>query len=307
MIEPVIISKKLMGSPFAIKAYPENNKDNNFVRQAVELAFLEISRVESLLTDFKDSPFNKINDFAGIRPVKVTEEIFSLIDFSKKISQESEGAFDISYASVGAAWRKAFKSGIPPDEKEIQSARAFVDYRKIELNYDSFEVFLPLKGMKIGLGSIGKSYAVDSAFKFLRTKGLRSFLVNGAGDIRASSSSSAPRAWKVGIRNPFAGKNMTMGIINISAGAVATSGDYERFISHGGKKYHHIIDARSSSIRDDISSVTVFAHDTVNANAYSTAAMCMGAEDGARLLTKKDKLKGLIIVPSGKVIPVNIS
>ncbi|MCX5777613.1 MAG: FAD:protein FMN transferase [Elusimicrobia bacterium] len=306
-MEPVISSRAHMGSPFSINAFPDSRvQRRERLDQVIEFAHAEIARVEDLLTDFRPSPFNDINDNAGIRPVKVSHEILTLIDFARRISDETGGAFDISYAAVGALWRTAFTTGKPPTPAAIAAARRFVNYRAIQIDADASAVFLPEKGMRIGLGSIGKSYGVDMAFTLMRGLKIKNFFINGAGDMRVHTAADAPRPWRIGIKNPFRSDDKPCGVLDISRGAVATSGDYERYFEHGGKRYHHIIDARTAAVRDDVSSVTVLAPTAVIANAYATAVMALGATEGAVFLEGRRDANGMIITSDGRVIQCNI-
>lgn len=291
----------LMGSPFTIQVYAPLDTKQELILQWIELAFAEISRIEDLLTDFRASPFNDINAMAGIRPVKVNREIFNILELSLQISRDSDGAFDISYASVGHLWRKASNAGIPPSQEALNRAKSFVDFRKIEMNPLTQEVFLPQSEMKIGLGGIGKGYAVDQAFHLLRHLGLDNFDVNGAGDIHVHSSPAAPRPWRIGIRNPLAEKNIAMGQLQIQNGAVATSGDYERFFRHRGIKYHHVLDGRTGDITQGVTSVTVMATSTVTADVCATTAMALGPQKGIEFLERKRGVSGFLVTTDGKV------
>jgi thiamine biosynthesis lipoprotein len=305
-MEPIIVNRKCMGSSFSIQAYPDGkNQTRAMIGAAIALAYAEIARVEDLLSDFCESPFNDINKYAGIMPVKVSGEILSLIDFSREIAQDTNGAFDITYASIGLLWREAFKSGRPPVVEDIAMAKALIGCDRIEINHERSEVFLPVRGMRLGLGSIGKSYGVDMAFSVLKQLGIKNYLVNGAGDLRVASAPDAPRAWKIGITNPFRKDKAPCGLIQVSKGAVATSGDYERYLSHDGKRYHHIIDARTGEIRNDVSSVTVLAPTTTIANAYATAVMALGLQEGTKFLSGKINARGVIITPEGKTVKCN--
>jgi thiamine biosynthesis lipoprotein len=294
-------SRLLMGSPFTIQAYIPGHGEQQLVQQWMELAFAEIARIEDLLTDFRPSPFSEINEMAGIRPVKINREILNILELSLQISRDSDGAFDISYASVGRLWRKAAQAGTPPHQKDLDHAKSFVDFRKIAIDVVTQEVFLPHPEMRIGLGGIGKGYAVDQAFHLLRRFGLENFAVNGAGDIHVHSSPTAPRPWRIGIRNPLAEKNIAMGQLQIRQGAVATSGDYERFFRHRGIKYHHVLDGRTGDITQGVTSVTIMASSTVTADVCATTAMALGPEKGLEFLERKRGLSGFLVTADGNV------
>jgi len=305
-MKPLTVSRGCMGSPFTIAAYPcAPGLAGGKLAAAVGFAFAEIARVEDLLTDFRPSPFNEINEQAGVRPVKVTDEIMTLVELSLTAAAETGGAFDISCAPVGMLWREAFRKGLPPAPGEIERARALVGYGRIKINRARCEIYLPEKGMRISLGSIGKSYGVDRAFEVLKDLGVKNYFVNGAGDIRVSSAAGAARPWRVGIKNPFRADEAACGAFLVSRGAVVTSGDYERCMVYNGRRYHHILDARTSAVRDDISSVTVLDSTAVLANLSSTAVMAMGPEDGARFMAKRPGARAVFILPGGKVVRCN--
>lgn len=307
-MQPITVNRKCMGSSFSILAYPDGGEQTpDKIAAAIGMAYAEISRVEDMLSDYRESPFNEINRHAGVRPVKVPSEVLALLKFSGELARATGGAFDPSYAAVGILWREAFKSGRLPDPVEIARAKTHIGYNNIHMYMEQSEVFLPHKGMRLGLGSIGKSYGVDMAYSVLRKLGVKNFVVNGAGDLRVSSSGSSPRPWKIGITNPFRDDRAPCGVVELSGGAVATSGDYERYMTHSGKRHHHIIDARTGDTRSDISSVTVFASTATVANAYTTAVMALGPVEGERFLSAKKNARGLIITPEGKAVKCNMN
>lgn len=304
MAEPLIVSRTCMGSPFEITAYPGGT--SGAAGAAVMTAYAEIERVEALLTDFRDSPLNALNAAAGGPPVKVSAELFDLVSFALEICRESGGAFDITFAAAGMLWRAAFRTGVPPTPGELEEAMRLVDHSKVEMDRAACTIRLPEKGMRIGLGSIGKGYGVDRAFRVMKDLGLENFCVNGAGDLRVSSGPGAPRSWRVAVRNPFAKDGRAAGFMDLRGGALVTSGDYERYFIHQGKKYHHIIDARTGGVRDDIASVTVLASTAALANAYTISAMALGPEDGAAFLRRRRDASGVIISSSGAVTNCNM-
>ncbi len=307
MTGPLVIARTCMGSPFEISAYPGGSRAGaSALETAVLTAYAEVERVENLLTDFRDSPLNALNASAGGAPVAVTPELFDLIDFSLGICRQAGGAFDITFGAVGLLWREAFRTEVPPAEAAIAKALRLVDHSKVEMNHAACAIRLPEKGMRIGLGSIGKGYGVDRACRVLADLGVESFCVNGAGDLRVSSSPSAPRPWRVAVKNPFSGDDRAAGFMELKRGALVTSGDYARYFIHRGKKYHHIIDARTGGVREDIASVTVLASTAALANSYTISAMALGPEEGAEFLHRRRDASGVIIASSGAVINCNL-
>ncbi len=294
-----------MGSPFNILAYPGGGRrpaSEQELLAAVNTAYAELAAVEDMLTDFRDSPLTRVNDGAGGPPVKVPQELLELLEFALGACRDSGGAFDITFSSVGMLWREAFRTGVPPSGAAIDAALRLVDYSKVELDRAACTVRLPEAGMRLGLGSIGKGYGVDRAFRVLRDLGLENFLVNGAGDIRVCSGPGAPRPWRVAIKNPFASDGRAAGFLDLRNGAVVTSGDYEKYFIHRGVKYHHIIDARTGRVRSDVASVTVAASTATIANACTISAMALGPEEGAAFLNRRRGAGGVIIDTSGKTM-----
>ena len=292
----------LMGSPFTIQVYAEKEKPIPLIKGLIQLAFGEIRRIENQLTDFKPSPFNHINEMAGKEPVHVSDEIWNVIEMALRISRDSQGAFDISTATIGHLWRRAMEEGSPPSQKTLQHAKAFVNFRHIQLDREKRTVYLPYPEMRIGLGGIGKGYAVDQAYDFLRKSGLENVCVNGAGDIRVHSAPDAPRPWRIGVRNPLAEKNHAMGLVNLSQGAIATSGDYERFFRYQGKKYHHIFDGRTGEMTEEVISATVLAPTATQADVMATTAMTLGRHAGIDYLKRHRHVSGFLVTQSGEVI-----
>lgn len=293
-----------MGSPFEITVWPGGPR--GAAEAAVLTAYAELARVEDMLTDFRDSPLGAVNAAAGGPPVKVPAELFDLIDATLVICRDSGGAFDITYASVGMLWREAFRTGVPPEERLVREALELVGHSRVQLDRAACTVRLPEKGMRIGLGSVGKGCGVDRAWRVLKDLGLENFCVNGAGDLRVASSAAAPRPWRVALKNPFAADDRAAGLLEVRSGAVVTSGDYERFFVHRGKKYHHIIDARTGLTRGDVASVTVLASTAALANAYSISAMALGPEEGAAFLRRRRDASGVVITAAGAVLNCNL-
>jgi FAD:protein FMN transferase len=307
MSRPLEVTRQLMGSRFTLAIYPDRQAYTpSALRELLEVGLNEVARLEDLLTDFRPSPLNAINDQAGVRPVEVTEEIFRLLEFSQQVARDSEGAFDITYAAVGQLWRRAFQEGQPPAEEELARYRPLVDYRLLRLDPAARTAFLPRTGMRLGLGGVGKGYAVDRVYELLRRLGLKNFIVNGAGDIRLHSDASAPRPWKIGIRNPLASAPLPMGYLTLSQGAVATSGDYERYLKYRGQRLHHILDARTATIRQDVAAVTVRAATALEADVFATTVMALGVEQGAAFLNHRRGVEGFIVTPSGTVLECGI-
>lgn len=301
MGEPLTLSRKIMGGIFTAQVW--TNQTDRYT-QIIQNGFDSLEELENKLTDFRDSPFNQINEKAGLEPAIVDNETFDLILLAQRFSEKTNGVFDISYASVGHLWRKARQAGQLPDDQTISEQSQWVDYKKIVLNKNEHSVFLPDPRMRIGLGGIGKGYAVDKLYQFLLDHGMVNFLIDGSGDIRVHSDSSAPRPWRLGLRNPFSeDRQKKIGTIQLKEGAIATSGDYINFIKNPSleRKYHHIIDARTGQPTIGIASTTVMAPTALEADLNATLLMLLGAEKGLAYL-EQNQMTGIIVKSSGDVI-----
>lgn len=295
------LSSHHMGGEFLFKIFPGTTKGHEEIKSIAHLAFDEVKRIENLLTDFRDSPFNDINKNAGIRPVEVDDEILSIIKDSLLLSKETDGAFDISFASMGHLWREHKRKGTEPSQSQMIEAASLIDFKKIELDETNKTVFLPIKNMKIGLGGIGKGYAVDRGFDLLRRYGLSNFYFNGSGDIRVHSRADAPRTWRIGVRNPFSDDpQKSCAYFEVANGSLATSGNYNNFIHKLGKKFHHIIDPTTGNSSRDLVSVTVFADSAQVSDTTATSVMIMGRKKGLEYLNLKN-INAFVIDEEGKV------
>ncbi|MFT6070793.1 MAG: thiamine biosynthesis lipoprotein [Bacteriovoracaceae bacterium] len=296
------VYSKHMGGVFQFKIFPGSVHGHDEINKIAKLAFNEVARVEDLLTDFRPSPFNQINMNAGIRPVEVDEEVFQIIERSLKLSEETKGAFDISFACVGHLWREHKRASTTPNESEMKEAASYIDYKNIELDHKKRSVYLPHKKMRIGLGGIGKGYAVDRGFDLLKKHGLSNFYFNGSGDIRVDSRSDAPRPWQVGVRNPFSeDPTKSCAYFKIHNGALATSGNYNNFIHKLGNRFHHILDPKTGSSSRDLVSVSIFSETAERADTTATSVMIMGQDRGLEFMNKND-LNGFLINENGEVL-----
>lgn len=293
----IVLSLKAMGCSFNYKTYPQKFLTKEQTLKLFKEAHHEVTRLEDKLTDFRDSDFQKINQMAGRQAVKVDQETFDLIKKSIDFSKETGGIFDISFASIGHVWREKKERGQVLLAHEREKLRAYIDYQRIQLNQDRKEVFLPEEKMKISLGGIGKGYAVDVAYDYLVSRGLVNFMVNGSGDIKVHTDQSAPRPWRIGIRNPFSpNPQNSVGFIQVYSGAVASSGSYLNFIE---KDDHHIINTQEGTSCNEIIASTILASNCLEADVYATVMISLKAHEALEFLNQKS-LRGILIRSDGK-------
>jgi FAD:protein FMN transferase len=291
--------QKLMGNRFEISVVSE---DENWANERIENAILEISRIEQLLTTFKpDSQTNLINDNAGIKPVQVDKEVFDLIQRSLKISNLTQGAFDITYGSIDKSlWNFDTKMTSLPDAITAKKMVRLIDYQKVILNQNDFSVFLEDEGMRIGFGGIGKGYAAEMAKKLMINEGVKSGVVNASGDLATWGNQPDGKQWTIGIADPNH-KNKTFSSLNISNMAVATSGDYEKFVMINGKRYSHTINPKTGLPITGIKSVTIIAPNAELADSLATPVTVMGVKVGLDLINQIKGVGCVIIDDNNKM------
>ena len=296
--EPYKRTLKLMGSRFDITVVANDSTQAN---KYIDTAVAEISRIEKLISSWNEnSQTSEINRNAGIKPVKVDAELFNLIERAISISKLTDGAFDISYASMDKIWKFDGSMTTMPSEKEITASVEKVGYQNIVLDKNKSTIYLKLKGMKIGFGAIGKGYAADKAKILLMSKGVTSGIINASGDMNTWGKQTNGEDWKVAITNPM-DKNKVFALLPITNGAVVTSGNYEKYVNFNGKRYTHIIDPRTGYPSTGIISVTVFAPKAELADALATSVFVMGKEAGLDRINQLPKIECIIIDDNGNI------
>lgn len=296
--EPFKESLKLMGCGFEVTVVAE---DSILAHKYIDAAINEIKRIENLISSWNpNSQTSEINRNAGLKAVKVDVELFELIERAIKISKLTDGAFDISYASMDRIWKFDGSLIEMPSQKSIELSVAKVGYQNIVLDKEKHTVFLTLEGMKIGFGGIGKGYAADKAKDLLIAKGVTSGIINASGDMNTWGKQPNGQEWKVAITNPL-DKEKIYGLLPISNGAVVTSGNYEKFVVLNGKRYTHIIDPRTGYPSSGVISVTVFAPKAELADALATSIFVMGKDAGIDRINQLPKIECILIDEFGKI------
>tara|TARA_B100001059_G_C17751389_1_gene537376 strand:- start:34 stop:930 length:897 start_codon:yes stop_codon:yes gene_type:complete len=288
-----------MGSDFEITIVEKNESNANYF---LDLAIKEIRRIEKLISSWdSNSQTSKINLNAGIKPIKVDKELFDLISRSIKISNLTQGAFDISYASLDKVWYFDKKMLEMPSEEEVKKSVYKVGFNNIVLDKKNQTVFLKNKGMKIGFGAIGKGYAADMAKLILLKNNVKSGIINASGDLTAWGEKPSGEDWMVAIVNPLKKSNV-FSWLPIKNKAVVTSGNYERFIKFNGKLYSHIIDPRTGYPSEGLLSVTIFSKNAELADALATSVYVLGEEIGLDLINQLNGIDCIIINNKNEIV-----
>lgn len=291
MLQSFSRTLKLMGNRFVITVVHGDAQTSN---KLIDLAIEEIQRIEKLLTTYSEnSQTYQININAGIRPVNVDQEVFDLIARSIKISELTDGAFDISYGSMDSRfWNFDQTLKKLPDPEEAKKTVALINYKNILLDAKNRTVFLKEKGMRIGFGGIGKGFAADSAKKILQEKGIKSGIINASGDLITWGTQPSGKPWTIALANPdFVNEEFSH--LEVSNMAVATSGNYEKFVMIDGKKYSHTINPKTGYPVTGIKSVSIICPIAELADAMATPVTVLGVSNGLSLI---NQMKGIACV-----------
>ena len=287
-----------MGSRFDISVVANSQIEGD---KNIQRAINEISRIEKLISSWdKNSQTSKIIENAGIQPVKVDTELFQLIERAIKLSKLTNGAFDISYASMDKIWKFDGSMTEMPSEEAIKKSVEKVGYQNIILNTENQTVFLKLKGMKIGFGAIGKGYAADKAKALLIEKGVVGGIINASGDLNTWGTQPNGEDWTVAIVNPL-NKEKVFSWFPVKNSAVVTSGNYEKYVTFNNTLYTHIIDPRTGYPATGILSVSVFTKTAELADALATSIFVMGVDTGLNFVNQLKGVECIIIDKDNKI------
>jgi FAD:protein FMN transferase len=288
----------MLGSPFEITVVA---KDTIQANEFIDLAVSEVKRIENLISDWiPTTQISQVNKNAGIQPIHVDDEVFELVERAIKISKLTNGAFDISYASMDKIWKFDGSMKEMPTEEAIKKSVEKIGYQNIILDENNKTIFLKNIGMKLGLGGIGQGFIADKIKELLKSKGCVSGLVNVSGDISTWGKQLDGMPWNIGIINPM-NKNKIFATFPLEDSSVETSGSYEKYVTFNGIRYSHIIDPRTGYPATGIVSVSVFAKQTEIADALATGIFVLGIDVGIDLINQLKGIECIIVDDKGKI------
>lgn len=295
-------SMTLMGSRFDITVV-STNEELGFI--SIQEAAGEIRRIEKLISSWDvDSETSQINKYAGIKPVKVSLELFRLIERCKQFSEITNGAFDISFSAMEEVWKFDGTMVSMPTNAEISKAKNKLGYHKIVMNSADNSVFLVDKGMKISFGAIGKGYAVDKAKELLVSKLVVGGVIDAAGDITTWGTKMSGEKWLIGIANPLS-TDTIFSWVPLLESSVATAGNSEKFVIINDAKYTDLINPKTGFPSKGINSVSVFSKSAELSDALATAIMIMGRNAGLTLVNQLGGTEVIIIDAQNKLFKSN--
>ncbi|MEQ1802101.1 MAG: FAD:protein FMN transferase [Gammaproteobacteria bacterium] len=288
-------AREKMGTRVEIQLWADSEA---IARPLLAAGMAEFDRIESWMSTYReDSEISRVNRLAAKGPVKASAELFGIVRQSLGISVVSDGAFDITFDSVGRLYD--FRAGVRPDADAIRKNLPDIDYRHVILDPAASTIRFTKVGTRINLGGIGKGYSCDRVAELLRKAGVRSGRVNAGGDTRLIGSRQG-KPWMVGIRDPDADDRWVTRLA-LEDEAISTAGDYERFFDEDGVRYHHIINPKTGDSARGIRSVTVIGPDATMTDGLDNAVFVLGPERGLALIDATPGYAAVIIDADGKV------
>lgn len=285
----------IMGTRTAVELHAETEQ---IADKCSQLAFNEMKRIDALMSPYKEnSELSKINREASDKAVKISPEFFNLLQRSIEFSEMSDGAFDITFASIGFLYD--YRNNKRPSDEKIGQQLDAVNYKNIKLDETQKSVFFSHKNTKIDLGGIAKGHAVDNAINILSNCSIKNALVTAGGDSRILGDKIG-RPWVMGVKHPRDDKKVVVSI-PLSNAAISTSGDYERFYIEDGKRYHHILQPSTGKSVDHSWSVSVLANDALTSDALSTTLFVLGTKKALQLINSLNDIEAIVIDSNGKM------
>jgi thiamine biosynthesis lipoprotein len=285
-----------MGTLVRVKLYAGGPQEAS---AAFRAAFDRIAQLDDALSDYKPaSELNRICRSAAGSPVKVSQDLFRVLAASRKLSEESAGAFDVTLGPVIRLWRQARLDHRLPSPEALREAAGRCGYGKLHLDTAAGTVLLDQPGMQLDLGAIAKGYAADAALSVLAQSGIRSALVAASGDLAIGDPPPGEHGWKIGVDRGESDAGLER-ILELSNAAVSTSGDAEQNLEIGGKRYSHIVDPATNMGLTSRITVTIVARTGMDADSLATAVSVLGADRGMAVIRKHPDAAALIVTGEG--------
>jgi thiamine biosynthesis lipoprotein len=283
----------IMGTSVRVELWSQDRAAGS---AAIGAVMDRMHRIDETMSPFKpQSELTRINLAAADRAVPVSAPMYDIIARSLEFSELSEGAFDITFASVGHLYD--YRLRIHPTEDELQRARAAIGYRNLILDPQARTVRFARAGVRIDLGGFAKGLAVDQGAAILRSRGIRHAIVTAGGDSHILGDRRG-RPWTIGIRDPRKAGEM-VAVLPLQDVALSTSGDYERYFEQDGVRYHHLIDPATGRSPSGVRSVTVIAQDGLTSEALTKCVFVMGLERGLRLVESLEGADAVAVDAAG--------
>ena len=290
----------IMGTRIFVELWSEDDdQGKQRGEQAIDAVMDEMRHIDETMSVYKPtSEISRVNELAAKQPVRISKELFQLLTTALEYSRITEGAFDITYASVGYMYD--FRQRQRPTEQEIQTALPAINYRHVLLDAATGSVRFSQPGVRIDLGGIAKGFAVDRGIDILLARGYTHALVNAGGDSRVVGDRFG-KPWIIGIRHPDH-PDQIVTRVPLTDRAFSTSGDYERYFDEGGVRYHHIIDPHTGHSASKVRSATVMAPTATRTDGLSKTAFVLGPDEAIRIYNALPDVDAILVALDGRIL-----
>jgi thiamine biosynthesis lipoprotein len=283
----------IMGTAIHVELWGE---EPQAAERAIDAVMAEMHRIDRLMSPYKEeSELSRINRDACREPVAIGAELFGLIERSLHFSQLSDGAFDITFASVGHLYD--YRSGRAPDAAVLARARQAIGWQHLQLDAKRRTIRFGRDGMRIDLGGFAKGFVVDTSIAILKRLGVQHAVVAAGGDSRVMGDRRG-RPWSIAIRDPRDAKRV-VAVLPLQDTSISTSGDYERYFERDGLRHHHLIDPKTGTSPSSVRSVTILADDGLTSEGLSKCLFVMGLERGMRLIEAQRGVDAVVVDAAG--------
>jgi thiamine biosynthesis lipoprotein len=282
-------SQGIMGTNIHVELWSETAPQGE---DAIQAVMDEMRRINQLMSPYiQSSELSQLNSRASYNAVPISKELFDLIALSVELAKETDGAFDITFASIGYLYN--YRESQKPAQSQIDDLLKAINYRHIKFDVEEQRIFFAHPNVKIDLGGIAKGHAVDNAIEILKTRGIKHALVTAGGDTKLLGDRLG-KPWMVGIRDPR-NKNKQAVVLPLADMALSTSGDYERYFEQDGKRFHHILSPKTGTSVYEVQSVSIVGSRSTLNDALSTAVFVLGVQKGLDLLNRTPGYDGIIV------------
>src|ERR1700676_2115210 len=294
------VTDGIMGTRITVELWADDKEKGD---RAIDAVLDEMRHIDESMSTYKPtSEASQVNAKAADGPMPITKELFDLLTTAKEYSVLTEGAFDITYASVGYLYD--FRKHVRPNEAQIAKALPAVDYRHVLLDPKKQTVQFSQKGVRIDLGGIAKGYSVDCGINVLKSLGITRAYVSAGGDSRIIGDRFG-KPWMVGIRDPRKGSDDVITRIPLVDAAISTSGDYERYFEEDGVRYHHIIAPNTGHSASKVRSATILAPTATQTDGMSKTAFVLGPQKALEIINRMPEYDAVFVCPDGRVVYSN--
>jgi FAD:protein FMN transferase len=285
----------IMGTRIAVQLWSE---DQLQAVNAIDAVMAHMHRTDALMSTYKpESQLSAVNAHAYQRPVQVDADIIDVVTRAIEYSKLSDGAFDITYASVGYLYD--YRKRQHPTDAQIEAALPGVDYRALQVDPEAKTIRFLKPGMRIDLGGIAKGWAVDRGIEILREAGIKHAMISAGGDTGLLGDRRG-KPWVVGIRDPRQ-QGAVVARIPLQDAAISTSGDYERYFEEDGQRYHHILVPGTGKSPDAVRSVTVIGANATRTDGLTKTVFILGVERGMEFIRRQGDVEAVIVDRDGQI------